>query len=478
VEQPKRIRSQPLQIAVSAVGGLLIFIAVVGVVGLVLNYRITGVTQEALTYDVELEDHGDDLRVAVLDVRHYQRNLYFEALTGQGISRTRVADFEGAYATLLQEIDELEELGIRDEDVPQPEDFRRVAREYYEGFRPAIDLEASDHRAFLDAHEEALVRIDELEAAARQIDKLGEQRSAAALSNVQRTAQNAEFLMLAVLGGLVLVGALLAYAALRVVAELRRLYDSEQRAAEALARANQAKADFIADASHELRTPLTVLHGNAQIGLQLEDRPEQREIFEDILRESTRMSRLVEDLLFLARSDSASPPLHRELVEVRSFLFGLAARAAALAQERGVPFSRELGGYGTLNADVARIEQAVLIFVDNAAKYCPPGTPVRLVSETTGGELRITVEDRGPGIPEEDLSRIFERFYRVDKTRARRQGGSGLGLSIARTIAEAHGGRVEAESRVGEGTKMTLAVPLAAGTVPERDREAAMGEGR
>jgi histidine kinase len=100
--------------------------------------------------------------------------------------------------------------------------------------------------------------------------------------------------------------------------------------------------------------------------------------------------------------------------------------------------------------------------VDNAAKYSPDGGRVTLSAITESGELLIRVEDRGPGIPDEHLPHIFERFYRVDKARTRKQGGAGLGLSIAQTIAQAHGGRIEVESHVGEGTKMSLHLPLAA----------------
>jgi two-component system sensor histidine kinase VicK len=110
--------------------------------------------------------------------------------------------------------------------------------------------------------------------------------------------------------------------------------------------------------------------------------------------------------------------------------------------------------------DRGRVEQAVLILVDNAAKYGPPGGKVSLTSEARSGDLRVTVADEGPGIPEEELTRIFERFYRMDKTRSRKLGGSGLGLPIANTIVEAHGGRIEAESRVGEGTSMSICLPL------------------
>jgi signal transduction histidine kinase len=114
------------------------------------------------------------------------------------------------------------------------------------------------------------------------------------------------------------------------------------------------------------------------------------------------------------------------------------------------------------------MEQAVLILVDNAAKYGPPGGTVTLASFVRSGELHISVEDRGPGIPREELPRIFERFYRLEKARSRRLGGAGLGLPIAKTIVEAHGGRIEAVSRLGGGTKISLCLPLLAGSRPAR----------
>jgi two-component system, OmpR family, sensor histidine kinase VicK len=145
---------------------------------------------------------------------------------------------------------------------------------------------------------------------------------------------------------------------------------------------------------------------------------------------------------------------------VPAFLAALKGRAETLARGHGASFEAHLSGEGYLRADPARIEQAVLILVDNAAKYSPAGERVTLTAKTESGELLIRVEDRGPGIPEEHLPHIFERFFRDDKARARKQGGAGLGLSIARTIAQAHGGRIEAESHVGEGTKMSLHLPL------------------
>jgi two-component system sensor histidine kinase VicK len=172
------------------------------------------------------------------------------------------------------------------------------------------------------------------------------------------------------------------------------------------------------------------------------------------------MARMVEDLLFLARSDSASPPLELESVAVAPFLAELVERAEALAREHNVALERKLEGGGFVEIDRLRIEQAVLILVDNAAKYGPPGDTITLASFISSGELHISVEDRGPGIPKEELPRIFERFYRLDKARSRQLGGTGLGLPIAKTTVEAHSGRIEAESHPGKGTKITLCLPL------------------
>ena len=174
------------------------------------------------------------------------------------------------------------------------------------------------------------------------------------------------------------------------------------------------------------------------------------------------MSRMVEELLFLARSDSSPPSLEPETVPAPPLMSELAGRAAVLARERGAELATDLRAAGMLHADPNRLEQAVLILVDNAIKYGPPGGTVTLRSDVTSqGELRITVEDEGPGIPKEDLPRVFERFYRVDKARSRRMGGAGLGLPIAKTIVEAHGGHIAAESRAGRGTRMSIHLPLA-----------------
>lgn len=825
-------RVRPWHIAVAAVGGLLVAIALAGLVGLMLNERVTEVADEALAYDVALENQGNALRVAVLEVRNQHHNLIFA-----GPSRGGVANFEEAYALLQEEIDELEQLGVRDPNSPQPDELREMAQDYYADFRPAVDLYDSDREAFDEASDRGLAGLAELESATREIEVLGERLAAEALRNMEWVMQTSRSVLLAVLGGLVLVGAGLAYIVVRMVGELRSLYAAEQAAAEKLSRSEerfralvknssdiisvfdaggtvvyqsssherilgykpeerigqnvfelphvhpedfatkreffdrilasgpgelsmaefrlrdvegtyhvmeavganrlddpvvrgivtnyrdvterhraeealrfqkallesqteasidgilvvsdgrevlsfnrryvemweipdevmksrsdeavlrvveekvddpegfrrrvdylyehpeeesheeiplrdgrtfdrysapvkgadgayygrvwyfrditrrkraeeqlgqyaalidlsyepifvwdldrgivewnkgceqlygydkeeaarrishrllktvhpvtvdelletlqrdgvwsgevrhtvrdgrevivesrhqlvesrgrrlvletnrditerkrieeelarslQSKSDFLADVSHELRTPLTVLRSNAEVGLELERRCVHGRILEDIAKESRRMSRMVEDLLFIARSDTDSLPLEPEVIEVAPFLAELAERAEALVREHGAAFEAKLEGEGWLRVDPARIEQAVLILVDNAANYSPPGERVTLTSAPHSGELRIEVTDRGPGIPESELPYVFERFYRIKNDRRRKPGGgAGLGLSIAKTIAELHGGRIEATSHTGEGTQMSLCLPL------------------
>lgn len=248
--------------------------------------------------------------------------------------------------------------------------------------------------------------------------------------------------------------------AMRGIVVTSRDITERKRAEEAVTQTVQMKTDFLADVSHELRTPLTVLRSNAEFGLAVDRDWPHREILEEIVKESARMTRMVEDLLFLARSDSAPQPLDLQQVAVPLFVAELAGHAEVLAREHGASFESETSGDGWLSVDPARVEQAVLTLVDNAARYGYPGGIVRLASSTRDGELCIEVEDEGAGIPEAELPRIFDRFYRVGKARSRKRGGSGLGLSIARTIAELHGGRIEAESQVGKGTRMTLCLPL------------------
>jgi two-component system, OmpR family, sensor histidine kinase VicK len=449
--RPSDRDGQPWRGVLLAIVGLLAGMALIGAVGIAINRGITGQVDDALAYDVELEDNADDLRVSVLDVRHYHRDLLFNNPTP-----ARVREWEERYRAMLAEIDELAELGVRDAAAPQPGEMRRVAEEYFAAFQPAIDVFESDPLLFEAASLEGLERIDRLNEDAAQLDQLGEELAAAALRDIEDASGNASLVLLTVLAGLVAVGALLGLVVIRLVEDMRRLAARERAAADALAEISRAKTDFIADVSHELRTPLTVLRGNAEVGLAVRDDSEHGEILREIVDEASRMTKMVEDLLFLARSDSASvPPLEIEEHDLSEVLEEIGARAVTLARERGAELSTEMEVAGWGHLDLARLSQAVLILVDNAATYAG-GAPIRLVAGDEDGDLVISVIDRGPGIPPAELSKVFERFQRA----GRRGQGAGLGLSIARTIVEGHGGRIDPQSVVGSGTTMTIRLPL------------------
>ncbi|MGH2559365.1 MAG: sensor histidine kinase [Thermomicrobiales bacterium] len=452
-----RLPHGPWWLLTASLVGLVMAIAFAGIAGLAFNQTVHDTTQDALRYDIALQDDADDLRVAILDLRHYHRNLRF-----YGPANDRLIDFRVAYAELLDEIDELEEMGINEPNLPQPQELRRMSEEYYALFMPTMELHASDSDAFEATSDEGLLRLAGLEEAARQIDRLAERQADVAVARIEQASSSARLVLGIVLGGLVLVGAALIFAAIRVIGEIRRLYVAEQAASKGLSEALQAKNDFVADASHELRTPLTVLRGNAEAGLAMEPACVHREILEEIVEESAGMSRLVEELLFLARSDAASPPLELESVPVEPLLAEVASRAAMLVRQRGAVLMTELPVEGTVVADAARIEQAIMALVDNAAKFSPAGGTVLLSASASKEELVVEVADQGQGIPRAELALIFERFYRTDRAGARRRGGAGLGLSIARTIVEAHGGRIEAQSRLGHGTSMRIHLPLGA----------------
>lgn len=258
---------------------------------------------------------------------------------------------------------------------------------------------------------------------------------------------------------------LLANPAIEGIVVNSRDVTERKRAEEEIARALRAKSDFMADVSHELRAPLTVLRGEAESGLGEGCDCLHKELLGRVINQSRRISRMVEDLLFLARSDSGTLPLEMRVVSVETFVVELATLAEGLVREHGASLRTTISGQGQMRIDVERIEQAVLALVDNAAKYSQ-GEQVHFSSSTRSGELCIEIADRGAGITEEELPLIFERFYRTNKTGSGGQSGSGLGLPIAKTLAEIHGGRIEVASRVNEGTKMTLCVPLIERTQP------------
>jgi two-component system, OmpR family, sensor histidine kinase VicK len=440
----------------ASIAALLLAIVVAGVVAIIQNARVNEITARALTFDIEVEDEGDDLRAAVLELRHIHRNFVFG-----GASPAALADFDDAYAALREELDELESLGIDGLNVPQPTRIRALAERYYAEFRPAAERAAEDPRGFEVASNIGLSRLAAMGNAAAEIDELGEQLAEESLLRVEQATRTEQVLLTWLVAGALAIGVTLAIAAGRVLARLRALYESEQHSRQELARALQTKTDFIADASHELRTPLAVILGNAETALASDDPAQQSRSLAAVAGEARRMGRLVDDLLFLARSDSGAPPLDREYLPARWLISRVTKPAAMLARQHGMELMVDADATGYLDADPGRIEQAVLILIDNAVRHSPPGGRIALSTRIEHGQFVIDVSDDGPGIPPEELPLIFDRFYQVRNRRSRKQGGSGLGLSIARSIVTAHHGSIAAESTPGHGTRMIVKLPLA-----------------
>ena len=221
---------------------------------------------------------------------------------------------------------------------------------------------------------------------------------------------------------------------------------------------------FAADAGHELRTPLTSVVGYARMLEEwgLEDPETAREGVTAIRRESERIKSLAEDLLALARGDEGAP-LELRLHDLGVVAEGAAKTARAAAGGKvGVEYVPPAGRVEAV-FDRNRVAQAAAILLDNAAKYTPQGGRVAATVREEDGRVELEVTDTGVGIPEEQLPLVFERFYRADEARAGQglsAGGAGLGLAIARQIAEAHGGSVEAKSTPSEGSTFTLSIPL------------------
>ncbi len=363
-------RGRSWYVTLGAVGGLVFMLLVAGVVGLLLNERVARVAEQAFVYDVELADDSDDLRALILDVRHYHRNITFT-----GYSRDQVRGLENAYGLLLEETEELEGLRVP-EDKPQPEEIRAMAQEYYGNIRPVLDTAEEDPKAFEEISDRELVRLEEMRRAAEEIEEVGEDRSEIAFQSVRGATSTTRLVLLVAIGGLLLVGAMLAYAAVRVATEMRSSYAKQKEAARVADRASEAKTDFIADVSHELRTPLTVLRGNAELGLAMREECSHGEILHAMVDESKHMTAMVEDLLLLARSDSAELPMQTEPICAEMLLWGVADRARVFIEERGAHLETDIEGEGEVDVDRRRAEQAIMVLVDNAATFARTWQPV------------------------------------------------------------------------------------------------------
>jgi two-component system, OmpR family, phosphate regulon sensor histidine kinase PhoR len=224
------------------------------------------------------------------------------------------------------------------------------------------------------------------------------------------------------------------------------------------------RKDFVANVSHELRTPLSVIKGYVEtlVDGHLDIPVDDRERFlKTIQRHTERLNSLLEDLLVLSRLESINPGLHREAVNVNALLTDIIADYHGRPAAEGHKLELEVDpAIGTALIDPLKITQVVENLLDNALKYTPKESRIRLTAHLQGkGEVLISLQDNGTGIPAEDLPHLFERFYRVDKGRSREKGGTGLGLSIVKHIVQLHGGRVWVESTLGQGTTFSFSLP-------------------
>jgi signal transduction histidine kinase len=239
--------------------------------------------------------------------------------------------------------------------------------------------------------------------------------------------------------------------------EVGRLSQAFNEMLDRLAKLFHAQQRLVADVSHEMRTPLTVIRGNVDLlrAIGCAD----RESLDALTRESERMTRLVGDLLLLSQADAGVLPMHFQTVALDRVIPDVERSGLVLATNRvAVDVHAEPGL--VIQADPDRLSQVLLNLIDNAIKHTPDGGRVTLAATASyNGYVRISVSDTGVGIPEQDIPFVFERFYRVDKSRSRANGGSGLGLSIANSIVQAHNGRIVVSSRAGQGTTFDVYLP-------------------
>jgi signal transduction histidine kinase len=259
--------------------------------------------------------------------------------------------------------------------------------------------------------------------------------------------------------------ALLIGAAAGVLLSLLGSWFLAGRALVPIERAYCRQQEFVADAAHELRTPLTILQTSTHLLNQHRNEPieAQGHVFDDLHEEIGRLTRLTCDLLDLARSDMGQLNLALGRVDLGQVGQALVRRLSGVAVERQIEL-KFVGSEGPsiVEADSDRLQQALLVLLDNALKHTAPGGAVTLAVSGSGRSATVEVCDTGEGIPPEILGHVFDRFYRGDAARSRSTGGAGLGLAIAKTLVEAHGGTLTLSSVVGTGTTATIHLPLTA----------------
>jgi two-component system, OmpR family, phosphate regulon sensor histidine kinase PhoR len=229
-----------------------------------------------------------------------------------------------------------------------------------------------------------------------------------------------------------------------------------------LRRLERVRRDFVANVSHEFKTPLTAIQGFAETLLSgaLDDKANRTRFVEIIREHARRLTRLTDDMLKLSRIEAGRLEPEIRPIRVEALVNGCLETTRPTAESKGLQILVQLQpSLPAVRGDGAQLGEVLQNLLDNAVQYTPSGGQIKVEARKNGREVIFTVADTGIGVPESDLERIFERFYRVDTARSREAGGTGLGLAIARHIVDAHGGRIWVESAVGQGSRFHFSVP-------------------
>jgi two-component system phosphate regulon sensor histidine kinase PhoR len=230
-----------------------------------------------------------------------------------------------------------------------------------------------------------------------------------------------------------------------------------------LRRLEKVRQDFVANVSHELRTPMTSIKGYAETLLEgaLDDKENARDFLKIIYADSDRLARLIEDILDLSKIESGKMKMVLKPCALKPIIEKVVSSLSKQIQEKAIQVSIQVvEDVPQVVADEVRMSQVFFNLVDNAVKYSEQEGRVDISVRVKGSSIVVEIKDTGIGIPEQDLSRVFERFYRVDKARSREQGGTGLGLSIVKHIMQAHKGEISVQSTLGQGSTFTLSIPI------------------
>ncbi len=222
-----------------------------------------------------------------------------------------------------------------------------------------------------------------------------------------------------------------------------------------------SRREFVANVSHELRTPLTTIKSYAETLLDfVKDNKTAASFTNTILNETDRMTRLVKDFLVLSSLEN-SESLNKNTFSLKAMIHDVVSTMSLVANEKGHRLQfKQFSDLPDFYGDSDKLEQVLYNIISNSIKYTPNGGKITVNAGKVYHEIQIEVQDTGIGIPEKDLARIFERFYRVDKARSRELGGTGLGLAISKSIVESHGGQIRIESKPGEGTSVFISLPI------------------